>query len=735
MEDFDDIEQAVLHIVVVGFHHKKGCQVEFSHPPLVDGESADSHLVPEEWKYLPFLALPDGAHNYMEDAIYFHLPPRAHYKRKTTVYGVSCYRQISTHLLKRKDADVTRETVQKSVVVLSQLPIYGILHAKLQMITQAYFEEKDFAKNEILKELFDHVNLSLKKIEESQKYLGLSSRALVLKFQHKIVMLFKLLLLERTVLFHVSPVQKLVGSMMALLSLFPEMIDKGLSQCTTTFAEHVRNVKDSISLCSTNDRVSEDIQSTGSLIESDNKEDVHSNSFEEKDDPTLQQAETTDSLLTMPQSENIVRKTDQKISMNLAEKTNTVVENTNATNGSLESISLEHGQTSESALDNALSCTEGNGVVLNSLSVTTERKTTVTDSSFWNVTSETAMNMAATVTSRLESISSSITASLTNQESIDISSWNLIHDIEDDDDDRLAASFGNSRLEIKTDSPAKSHKDSSAAKKATSTANKDESSIIKLMKLDNYECTLSTNEYGFPLSIFTRGYLCFPYIALQQHGELTENLERGYVVGATNILFKTHTHLADVVVEIDDAILEVRDNNLKRLLHLSAADLRFADYLVSNVSDRGVEDVFLDATGWEGGDEWIQARFTEYLIAMLAISTEVNANPKDLHDFNDAFLAAWKQTQNYQVWLTHEHPGMKDAKTSHPFQAQYSVSDMRLRLHHNLQSSDRGRKIEDAVSSANQAVASTGKMVGNVLVSARSTVTSWWSNRTKKEPP
>lgn len=41
-------------------------QVEFSYPPLKPEEGHDSHSLPEEWKYLPFLALPDGAHNYQE---------------------------------------------------------------------------------------------------------------------------------------------------------------------------------------------------------------------------------------------------------------------------------------------------------------------------------------------------------------------------------------------------------------------------------------------------------------------------------------------------------------------------------------------------------------------------------------------------------------------------------------------------------------------------------------------
>jgi hypothetical protein len=41
-------------------------QVEYSYPPLVDGQPVDSNEVPPEWKHLPSLALPDGAHNYTQ---------------------------------------------------------------------------------------------------------------------------------------------------------------------------------------------------------------------------------------------------------------------------------------------------------------------------------------------------------------------------------------------------------------------------------------------------------------------------------------------------------------------------------------------------------------------------------------------------------------------------------------------------------------------------------------------
>lgn len=219
----------VLHIVVVGFHHKKGCQVEFSYPPLIPGEGHDSHTLPEEWKYLPFLALPDGAHNYQEDTVFFHLPPRN--GNGATVYGISCYRQIEAKALKVRQADVTRETVQKSVCVLSKLPLYGLLQAKLQLITHAYFEEKDFSQISILKELYEHMNSSLggTSLEGSQVYLGLSPRDLVLHFRHKVLILFKLILLEKKVLFYISPVNKLVGALMTVLSLFPGMIEHGLS--------------------------------------------------------------------------------------------------------------------------------------------------------------------------------------------------------------------------------------------------------------------------------------------------------------------------------------------------------------------------------------------------------------------------------------------------------------------------------------------------------------------------
>ena len=92
-------DDVLLHIIVVGFHHKKGCQVywdplfrsysvsslflyhlhilqwklqvEYAYPPLVEGTDEASGELPEEWKHLPTLALPDGSHNYSKGMFQF----------------------------------------------------------------------------------------------------------------------------------------------------------------------------------------------------------------------------------------------------------------------------------------------------------------------------------------------------------------------------------------------------------------------------------------------------------------------------------------------------------------------------------------------------------------------------------------------------------------------------------------------------------------------------------------
>lgn len=246
---------------------------------------------------------------------------------------------------------------------------------------------------------------------------------------------------------------------------------------------------------------------------------------------------------------------------------------------------------------------------------------------------------------------------------------------------------------------------------------------------------LEEDQYGLPLPIFTKGYLCLPYMALQQHHLLSDVTVRGFVAGATNILFRQQRHLSDAVVDVEEASVQIQDPELRKILSLTTADLRFADYLVKHVTENR-DDVFLDGTGWEGGDEWIRAQFTLYIHSLLSSALQQD-NERLLADYGAPFVAAWKITHNYRVWYSNKHPAMAAITPGHPFQGQYSVADVKLRLSHSVQNSERGKKIGNAMITTSRNMVQTGKVVGQsvggALTSAKSAMSSWFS--TLSQPP
>uniref|UniRef100_A0AAX7UXG2 UDENN domain-containing protein n=1 Tax=Astatotilapia calliptera TaxID=8154 RepID=A0AAX7UXG2_ASTCA len=577
----DEGKGPVLHIVVVGFHHKKGCQVEFSYPPLMPDEGHDSNLLPEEWKYLPFLALPDGAHNYQEDTVYFHLPPLSGDTK--CVYGVSCYRQIEAKALKVRQADVTRETVQKSVCVLSRVPLYGLLQAKLQLITHAYFEEKDFSQISILKELYDHMNSSLRgsALDGSQVYLGMSPRDLILHFRHK-------------VLFYVSPVNRLVGALMTVLSLFPGMIEHGLVD-----SSHYRPKSS----------VSED----QSLVES-------------------------------------VSGAEEFVSVSVTD---------------IDSSALDLGvETAQPATESSGNSSEGD-------------------------------NHHLKPPSRISPESSE-------------SEWETL-------DPSVLDEGGPQEAPSETEPELPETFDS---KPGTPITVQPQAVTGQGGVTQGLVSGLEEDQYGLPLAIFTKGYLCLPYMALQQHHLLSDVTVRGFVAGATNILFRQQRHLSDAIVEVEEARIQIQDPELRKMLSLTTADLRFADYLVKHVTENR-DDVFLDGTGWEGGDEWIRAQFTLYLHSLLSSALQQDSE-RLLADYGAPFVTAWKITHNYRVWYSNKHPGMTAVTPG------------------SVQNSERGKKIGNAMMTTSRSVVQTGKAVGQsvggALTSAKTAMSTWFSTLAQPAP-
>lgn len=215
-------------MAVVDFNHLQGPIVEWAHPPeLASSDHADLT------SSLPFCALPDGSHLSDEDFAHFHLLCPS-ISPHSTVFGISCNRQIAADKLLVKGKDVTRSTVQKAVVVLARQPVFAPLRDKLGIVTRAYFAQGDLAERGILVDFYDTLDAGLRAaglrgdegeendsptsgsgqevegapppaaaqdLREGVMYMGTSLRELIYKFRFKTLILVKLLLLQRRIMF------------------------------------------------------------------------------------------------------------------------------------------------------------------------------------------------------------------------------------------------------------------------------------------------------------------------------------------------------------------------------------------------------------------------------------------------------------------------------------------------------------------------------------------------------
>ena len=174
------------------------------------------------------MALSDGAHTAVEDFSYFTLfwkdtesaPP-------TSLFGISCTRQISAEKLKHKSQDVTRSTVQKAVVVLTTEPQhFRQSRESLSAVTNVWFAQEDFSDTTVLQEYQESLSRGLLNDDSADPYFGLSLREMVHEFKHQTLVLLKCLLLQRKMLFFGSRCERLCMMQFALISLVP-----GLLQC------------------------------------------------------------------------------------------------------------------------------------------------------------------------------------------------------------------------------------------------------------------------------------------------------------------------------------------------------------------------------------------------------------------------------------------------------------------------------------------------------------------------
>lgn len=266
----------VAHVVVVGFHAQLGNRIEFAYPRLrgdavlrspkisdtsdisadatspsivqsntphavrkfdtppppphaASGRAGDWGVLPDEWAFLPFMALPDGAHESSTDVVFFTLPPHVHCVacfRQTDAVDARTHSASAAHLYERGVA--SRGSVQKAVVLLCRRPLFGVLADRLQPAVRAYFEQADFARTDVLASLYHALNVSLCRPSLNDAptlFHGLDLRAVLRKLGPQTLAVLKLILLERRVVIYSQPVHHASNAVIALASIFTGALD------------------------------------------------------------------------------------------------------------------------------------------------------------------------------------------------------------------------------------------------------------------------------------------------------------------------------------------------------------------------------------------------------------------------------------------------------------------------------------------------------------------------------
>lgn len=268
----------VAHVVVVGFHAQLGNRIEFAYPrlrgdpilrspriwdtsdisaeaasptivrratpthqhkfdtPQKDSDSdvpaspvSDWGVLPEEWAFLPFMAMPDGVHDHDHDLVFFTLPPDVH--------CVACFRQVDADAAKTHSAAsgrsyensvAARGSVQKSIVLLCRRPLFGVLAERLIPAVRAYFDQADFANTDVLASLFHSLNVSLSRpslANSDTLFHGLDLRSLIRRLGPQTLAVLKLIMLECRVIIYSQPVSHASNAAIALASIFPGALD------------------------------------------------------------------------------------------------------------------------------------------------------------------------------------------------------------------------------------------------------------------------------------------------------------------------------------------------------------------------------------------------------------------------------------------------------------------------------------------------------------------------------
>lgn len=301
--DPSGILEMIFAVCLVDFHHVRGPEVLWWRSNYVKELNPDKKL----FRHLPFQALPDGSHLFEETFSNFNLVydyrsklslddsnDNNHFQGNPnhleTLFGCSCVRQIKTVDMSpdevARNKDITRSIVQKAVVVITRKqPIFTKIKEKLSIITQTYFEQRDFEDCSLLNSLFENLNgtfklgddeapLSIKRpqtlgtsedllreqrYEEQEEYfVNLNLRGILFQFKNDMLVILKALLLEKKIMVYSNnDLELLTQFQNNLIALIPNLLEN-LDLCGSPLCDYTEkhSLLEKPTSLKTNDRMS-----------------------------------------------------------------------------------------------------------------------------------------------------------------------------------------------------------------------------------------------------------------------------------------------------------------------------------------------------------------------------------------------------------------------------------------------------------------------------------------------
>lgn len=230
-DPFPSLSSPILLIALISFHHKKGSIIEYCYPPreLINKNENISYLIGNKnlstekfveglLQQLTYICLPDGVHCTKNDTQFFIIQDYNY-----PLYGISCYAQIKSE---RDDTiENTRHFIQKSICIVSVLPLYSPLYAKLSITVETFFNQASLKDKNIINELYKNFFIDGEtNFRVDEMNFVFATRKLICFAKEKIFLILKMILLEKKILIFSNISGNVCCFLYNLLALFPGQI-------------------------------------------------------------------------------------------------------------------------------------------------------------------------------------------------------------------------------------------------------------------------------------------------------------------------------------------------------------------------------------------------------------------------------------------------------------------------------------------------------------------------------